>query len=258
MVVKKVRLGGNKWNGVWEVTKTRREPVKVIHEWATQTWNPWHKFLLFLKSFPPSVKHNTKSSSYPVSHRQVTMISSTPHSPLLLSTVVIQLKSKQVRPHPLVSFCSKSLTTVIHSQGKERESFCWLFSYAYFLNESNRFWNLCKHTARFGLAWPHTLPLHTHRSSDSGCWFPATPTLPFSISMAVVRQPASGEVLWVELKKLHACSCLKYLHMQVHLVAVATTSAIVWKLRGLGTWNIAKIQFKWNIFKSSWKNLKKI
>lgn len=117
VVVKNVRLGENKWNRVWEVTKMRREQVKVIHEWATQTWNPWHQVLILLKSFPPSVKHNTKSFSYPVSH---SMISSTPHSPLLLSTVVIQLKSKQVRPHPLVSFCSKVLN-YCNPQPRKRE-----------------------------------------------------------------------------------------------------------------------------------------
>lgn len=187
-----------------------------------------HINFLYSKSIPSPAKHNKKSSFYPVSQSWGTMISSTPHSTLLLSTVVIQLKSNR---WGLIHWQASASKSVIHSQGRERESLCWLFSSAHFLNESIPFWNLWKHTTQ--LVWPHTLPLHTHRSSDSSCGFPATPTLSFSISLAVARQLGSGEVLWVELKKLHTSSCLQHLHMQVHLITVATESALVWKVERL-------------------------
>lgn len=68
----------------------------------------------------------------------------------------------------------------------------------------------CANTLQDSGVLDHTPFLHslTEALTAATCWFPATPTFPFSISMAVVRQPASEEVLWVELKKLYAGYCL--------------------------------------------------
>lgn len=138
-----------------------------------------HINFLYSKSIPSPAKHNKKSSFYPVSQSWGTMISSTPHSTLLLSTVVIQLKSNR---WGLIHWQASASKSVIHSQGRERESLCWLFSSAHFLNESIPC-ETCENT-------PHSLFDHT----------PSLYTLTEALTAVVGFQPlllSPSQSLWL-------------------------------------------------------------